>query len=193
MRRLAVVLVAALIVGLTWWKVSSRHVLEPRPMPSELPATVAPAAALQGRVASSSAGSSSYLTPQETVARSRARHEASRTQAAEIVTAGHNKLLSLYQSEHIDARWAHDREQSLVSHSVSQQIKDLKAEPKNMSVHCRSTTCLIGADFATPTAADDWLTLFATNPGTNLSNISSQVTANPDGSAHIQIYGLAKQ
>ena len=124
---------------------------------------------------------------------SQASHKAAETQAVELVNAGHNKLLSQYQNEKVDAQWAHVREQSLVSHSVSQQIQDLKVEPKNMTVHCRSTTCAITADFATRGAADDWLTLYATNTGTNLYSISSQVTANADGSAHIQIYGLAKQ
>lgn len=192
MRWLAVVLVAVLIVGLTWWKVSSRHVDDPQPVSSDFSTAQTSADASERRPHSPQAGTTSDFTTLGTGAGSRALHEASRTQAVEVVKAGHDKLLSQYQNERVDARWAHDREQSLVSHSVSPQIQDLKVEPKNMTVHCRSTTCAIGADFATRGAADDWLTLYATNPGTDLFNLSSQVTANADGTAHIQIYGLAK-
>ncbi len=192
MRRLVVVLVAVLIVGLTWWKVSNRHVVEPQPVESDLSQAQAPPADLDSRMYSPQSGSGSDLASQERAASSHAIHAASATQAVQLVDAGHNKLLSQYQNEKVDAQWARTREQSLVSHSVSPQIQDLKVEPKNMTVHCRSTTCAITADFATRGAADDWLTLYATNPGTNLYNLSSQVTPNADGSAHIQIYGLAK-
>ncbi len=191
MRWLAVMVLAALIVGLTWWKVSSRHAELP-PVPSGVLATQPSAEAWQGQVRSQRVGTSSDLSPQEAGTTSQAHHDAMRAQSAEVVNAGHNKLLSQYQNEKVDAHWARVRERSLVSNSVSQQIQDLKVEPKNMTVHCRSTTCAIAADFATQGAADDWLTLYATSPGTNLFNLSSQVTANADGTAHIQIYGLAK-
>lgn len=193
MRWMAVVLLGILIVGLTWWKVSSRKVDESQSVSSDFAATPGPAEASRAHGRSPNAVSASDVTPQDAVGIVRALHDTTHTQATEVVKAGHDMLFSQYQSERVDAHWAHEREQSLVAHSISPQIQDLKVEPKNMTVHCRSTTCAIAADFPTRGAADDWLTLYATNTGTNLFNLSSQVTANPDGSAHIQIYGLAKQ
>ena len=121
------------------------------------------------------------------------RHEQGEIKKAKVVDAGRNKLVARYQNEKVDGGWATAREQSLVEHAVSPQIHDLGAEPKNLTAHCRSSTCQLTADFPTRVAADDWFTLYLTNAGTNLYNASYQATMNDDGTTHVEIYGLAKQ
>lgn len=188
-----VALVAALIVSVTWWKISTRAsdaatpgmtngvgeagTAEPRPDRSIATHPTLPATA----------------SPEELSRFNQMRHEQAKAKDAKVVDAGRNKLVARYQNEKVDGGWATGREQSLVEHAVSPQIHDLGAEPKNLTAHCRSTTCQLTADFPTRVAADDWFTLYLTNAGTDLFNASYQATLNPDGTTHVEIYGLAKK
>ena len=110
-----------------------------------------------------------------------------------IVDAGENKLRSRYESERVDAAWASRKQQALERLSFSPQIEQLNAQPLSIDAHCRTSVCMINADFATRLAATDWHTLYTLNAGTEMSNSSMRSTVNPDGSVHLQIYGLARQ
>ena len=196
MRWFAIAFVVILVVSVTWWKISSRHpdpslsatATSGTPLPSDLPSGMSRAT---NTLPGYNAGS--VLTPAETMHAIHAGREASRAQVAKVVEAGHSKLMAQYQSEPVNGGWAIAQEQNLTSHGTSPQINELNAKPKGLTAHCRSTTCKIGADFPNQTAADDWVTLYLSSPDAHLSNASTQATPNPDGSVHVEIYGLVKQ
>jgi hypothetical protein len=108
------------------------------------------------------------------------------------VKAGRQRLQAQYSSERADPSWAMAREQSLAASSTSSQIADINVEPKDFHADCRSTTCRVTADFASRSNAEDWFSLFLVNTGTRMGKTSYQITANPDGTAHIEIYGTAR-
>lgn len=112
---------------------------------------------------------------------------------SKLVNAGEQKLRGRYESERVDAAWASRKQQALERLSVSPQIEQLNAQPLSIDAHCRASVCLINADFPSRLAATDWHTLYTLNAGTEMSNSSMRSTVNPDGSVHVQIYGLARQ
>ncbi len=110
-----------------------------------------------------------------------------------LVDAGEQKLRSRYDSERVDAVWASRKQQALERLSVSPQIEQLNAQPLSINAQCRTSICLINADFPSRVAATDWHTLYTLNAGTEMFNASMRSTVNPDGSVHLQMYGLARQ
>jgi hypothetical protein len=187
MRWLFVVLVAALIVSVSWWKIHTRASDAPLAVDIAAQDGGADQVAMQSHPQHTGvAGNAGIPGVSEPI---RARREREQANQAQAVAAGRNKLVSQYQNEKVNGGWAAAREQSLTSNAVSPQIEQLGAKPKNLTAHCRSTTCQITADFPTPTAADDWVTLYLTDPATALSKSSYQTSENPDGSVHIDLYG----
>jgi hypothetical protein len=182
-------IVIALIAGVSGWMVHTRTADAPQPMAADTAGAEqvverAPAAAPSPASASSEPMSSQGLLALQTA------NEAS---VKAIVDAGENKLRSRYEGERVDAAWASRKQQALERLSVSPQIEQLNAQPLSIDAHCRTSVCLINADFATRLAATDWHTLYTLNAGTEMSNSSMRSTVNPDGSVHLQIYGLARQ
>ncbi len=196
MRWFILTLVALLVVSVTWWNISTHHPV------STTSAEGAPDAATPNdqppdtsRATPTLPGSSAgtQLSPEQSIQAIHASRESNRAQIAKVVEAGHSKLMAQYLSEPVNGGWAIAQEQNLTSHGTNPQIKELHAEPKGLTAHCRSTTCKLGADFPNQSAADDWVTLYVSSPNTHLSNVSTQASPNPDGSVHIEIYGLVKQ
>ncbi len=112
---------------------------------------------------------------------------------AKLVKAGESQLRSRYEGEHVDAAWAPRKQKALEEASDSPQIDQLNAKPLSFAASCRSSTCLIGADFPNRLAADDWFTLYTLNAGPEMTRASMQKSVNPDGSVHLLIYGYARQ
>ena len=111
-----------------------------------------------------------------------------------LVDAGENKLRTRYDSEPVDAAWASRKQEVLERLSASSpQIDQVNAQPLAIAANCRTSVCLISADFRSQTAADDWFTLYTLNAGPEMSSASSRRTVNPDGSVNLRIYGLARQ
>jgi len=187
-----VVIVAALIVSVTWWKIGTRSSAAAAPTTTELPGAPVDESTDAARLAAHRNPPIS-TSPEEMSRFNHMRHEQALAKQAKVVDAGRNKLVARYQNEKVDGSWATAREQSLVEHAVSPQIHDMGADPKNLTAHCRSSTCQLSADFPTRVAADDWFTLYLTNTGTDLYNASYQATMNEDGTTHVEIYGLAKK
>lgn len=186
---LALLLVATLVVGATWWR--SR---------SDIPTTtnaIAPnAPATPSVIVVRTTPRPALSPPAPNPAQARALREAQRTQRKanidRIVAAGRKKLVGRYESEPIDSRWANATRQELMEYSLSDQIRATHSEPSNLNIACRSTTCRIDADFPNATAADDWSTLYLTGAGSRLPNASLQKSDNADGSVHLTIYALAR-
>lgn len=179
-------IVVVVILSVTWWKTSAhRQVIPSQATSGELTPDVSGARA---NPAASPNRAALPVSDEEMGARLAMERE----QVDKIVEAGRNKLFAQYQSERVDGRWALAKEQTLTRLSTSAQIEALNARPKTIDVHCRSSVCRISADFPNRLAAEDWFTLYTTNVGNELPNASLQQTANPDGTMHVEIYGLAR-
>lgn len=183
------VVAVALIVGVSSWMARGPT---PAASPDGARAVVpaAPTAAINTRAASARTPLPPAPAP---VADLLATMEANRAGASKLAEAGKQKLQSRYEGERVDVAWAAAKQQVLERLSVSPQITQLGAQPLAIQAHCRTSVCRIEADFATRVAADDWHTLYTLNAGTEMSNSSATGSLNPDGTVHLQIYGLARQ
>lgn len=111
---------------------------------------------------------------------------------SKLIATGRQKLKASYDGETVDTAWAQRKQKALEAASTSPQIEELDSKPLSFDAHCRTTTCLIGADFASVTAATDWFTLYTMIAGPEMTNAAVQRTMNPDGSVHLQVYGKAR-
>ena len=121
-----------------------------------------------------------------------AQRAAEKREVNKVVAAGRSKLVGAYEAENVDQGWAGAKQQALEALQSNEQIEQLNARPVAFDVACRSSTCRVQADFASRLAADDWLTLYLLNAGTELSNSSFRRTDYPDGTASIELYGQAR-
>ena len=122
-----------------------------------------------------------------------ATHAANEAAAVKIAEAGEQKLRSRYEAERVDQAWASRKQQALEQLSTSPLIEQVNAQPLAINTQCRSSVCLIEVDLPSRLAAEDWYTLYTMNAGLEMFASSSRSIVNPDGSVHLQIYGLAKQ
>jgi len=109
-----------------------------------------------------------------------------------LVAVARKKLQSRFASEPVDRTWAASKEKALAAANDAPQIEQLGAKPLAFDSQCHSSVCVIGADFATATAAEDWYTLYTMVAGPEMSRAAVQRTDNPDGTIHLQIYGQAR-
>lgn len=191
---LVVAVAVALIAGVTGWTIRSHADAKAAAgatenaaegdMAAQIPTN--PSQASHNAAAAQAAVASMPVDPAAVLA---ANNEAS----SKLIKAGENQLRSRYESEKVDAAWAPRKQQALEKASVSPQIEQLNAKPLSFAASCRSSTCLIGADFPNRVAADDWFTLYTLNAGPEMTKAAMQSSANPDGSVHLQIYGFARQ
>ncbi len=185
-----VVIVLALIVGVSIWVTRSNSVVDPKQDSAD--SAQEPEVGAPMRAVPSGTGSLAPTAP-PSPADLLATLAANEAAVSRVTTAGREKLRSRYESERVDTAWASNKQQALERLSVSPQIEQLNAQPLSIQARCRTSVCLIDVDFATRLAADDWHTLYTLNAGTEMSASSSTSSANPDGSVHLQIYGLARE
>lgn len=129
----------------------------------------------------------------EALARLESQKARDRAEVDKVLAAGRNKLVGRYESETTDQSWANAKQVELAQFSTSAQIEAINVEPGNLDIACRRSICRIGADFASRSAAQDWATLYLTNMGDRLPNAFFEMSANTDGSTHIDVYGLARR
>lgn len=183
------VLAIALIIGVSGWVIRGRNSIDAEPVATN---TSTPAPTLEARPISRSNRTpleSAAPSPADMIAMKEANDEA----VAKLVETGKQKLLARYESERVDTAWATRKQQTLERLSISPQIEQINAQPLSFNAQCRQSVCLIHAEFPSRLAADDWFTLYTLNAGGEMFNASSDRTMNPDGSARLQIYGLARQ
>jgi hypothetical protein len=108
------------------------------------------------------------------------------------VASARQKLQSRFAGEPVNAAWAASTEQALEQAKGGDQIDQLGAQPLAFAVQCRTSVCLIGADFPSITAADDWFTLYSLQAGSELASSTAHKSRNPDGTIHLEIYGLSR-
>lgn len=97
-----------------------------------------------------------------------------------------------FNSESTDAPWASRKITELRSMASSSQIAALGAEVSNLSVDCRQATCRMTGDFATRSAAEDWVTLYMSSLGNRLPSATYRLHEAPGGRTGIEIYGAAR-
>lgn len=180
-----IVLFAVLLVAMVW-KANS-----PAPAPAPAPPVqVGPAAAPPAPPSYRPGHAPPPLA--RTSAGLPASRAASRERIDRTVKAGRQRLQAQFSAERADPAWAMGREQDLAAHSTSPQIASLHLDADNFRANCRSSICRVTADFDNRSNAEDWFALFLTNTGTGLGHASYQLSANPDGSTHIEVYGTAR-
>lgn len=111
---------------------------------------------------------------------------------SESVAVARKKLQSQFTSEPVDKSWAAHKQTALTAANDAPQIEELGAKPLAFDSQCHSSVCLIAADFPSTTAADDWFSLYTLVAGPEMSRAAVQRSSNPDGTIHLQIYGLAR-
>lgn len=116
--------------------------------------------------------------------RKQVQQQVDRTQAA---------FAARYNNEPVDAAWAGAKEAELMGLGVSDQIRQLNAQPQNMAVDCKSSMCRITGDFATMSTGDDWITLYMNNVGDKVPVASYKYVQNPDGTVTINVYAMGRK
>ncbi len=119
------------------------------------------------------------------------RMDAAQAQAQRKAQNQHLALAARFAAEKVDPRWAAAQQADILSASKAGQIAQLQAQPKQIDVDCKSSTCRVAADFTRRSVAEDWLTLFLMNMGTGMGNASYEYSTNPDGSARLTVYGVS--
>lgn len=116
--------------------------------------------------------------------RKQVQQQVDRTQAA---------FAARYNNEPVDAAWAGAKEAELMGLGVSDQIRQLNAQPQNMAVDCKSSMCRITGDFASMSTGDDWVTLYMNNVGDKVPVASYKYVQNPDGTVSINVYAVGRK
>ena len=83
------------------------------------------------------------LPPTELREQTGARRKQRRAEVDRIVAAGRARIVSRYESEPLDSAWANAVRQELMKpeYVASEQIRAMHAEPANLAIDCRSSTC----------------------------------------------------
>lgn len=180
----------AVIAAVTGWSIGSRHVS--RGTTPEAAADIQAAIVPTGSLGSSpSRRISSMRAPGLQGPRSPLVNKG--RGISESVATARKMLKSRFDAEPVDAAWAARKQTALAAASDGPQIDQLGAKPLAFDSRCRSSVCLVGADFASATAADDWFSLYTMLAGPEMSRAAVQRSTNPDGTIHLQIYGQARK
>ena len=116
------------------------------------------------------------------------RNEQRQAQRAAIMLAD---LEHRFSNERVAPAWASAKEAVIREANTGEQIAQLQAFPRQLSVQCKSSTCRVEADFQTRTQAEDWLTLFSLGLGSQLPQTAFNRIVAPDGSVRIVLLGQA--
>lgn len=170
------------------WYLAKRGSAPPpiSPQTVEQPGTRGPA------VQSSRPGYAPMLSEAEEAAKDAEERKASQDGAKAVIDSGRRLLQQRFDSEQPDAAWARRKEAELESRVIDPQMDAINAIPTSFKVECRSATCRIVADFASRSAAEDWLTLYLTTNGGLLKQASFDQAQQPDGTVRMQILGNAR-
>ena len=132
------------------------------------------------------------LSPQADLRAQRQKAAEARKDVQQKVDRTQAAFAARYNNEPVDAAWAGAKEAELMGLGVSDQIRQLGAEPQNMSVDCKSSMCRITGDFATTSTGDDWFTLYMNNVGAKVPVASYKYVRNPDGTVTINVYAMGR-
>lgn len=181
---LVFLLAGAMILGVTLGRGTPERTLKTEPAPAAQSAVAAAGPAYIVRPVRREAPVEQHLWEQQ---RKSAKAEAARRNQAERQAYIHR-----FAGEAVDARWATAKESTILAASKGDQIVALGAQPRELDIDCRTTMCRVQADFPSESSAEDWFTLFSTTLGGEMPKVSFEFSVNPDGSARLVAYGLAR-
>ena len=121
---------------------------------------------------------------------------AKRQQAADAMVrqnqAAREAAILAFRNERVDTAWAGAHESKLNAIAGNEAIAGTGIEPRDSDISCKSRSCLIQADFASRSEAEDWVLMFMSSVGDALPTSVVTTNPNPDGSARVEIYGRAR-
>ena len=102
-------------------------------------------------------------------------------------------MASSFAAEKADPAWSGTHEKGLASLQDSGPMHDAGVKAENFQAECRSSMCRIQADFPGQSMASDWLQLYMSSVGDRLPVATAHQIRNPDGSVHVEIYGVGRK
>ncbi|MGY0652689.1 hypothetical protein ACW7GZ_12690 [Luteimonas sp. A537] len=97
-----------------------------------------------------------------------------------------------FASEQVDPAWAPGKIDELTNLASEPAFAIANAEPQQLSVDCRSSTCRIDGQFETSSKAEDWILMYMSGVGSRMPNSVVSRSTNPDGSTRVEIYGRGR-
>lgn len=97
-----------------------------------------------------------------------------------------------FASERVDPAWAPQKESTLGQIADRPQFETAGAQPRSLSVECRSSMCRIDSQFETSGQAEDWILMYMSSVGGEMPNSIVSRSRGPDGSTRVLIHGRAR-
>ncbi len=120
---------------------------------------------------------------------------AQRTRAANEMSAQNDRIkaaaASRFATEKQDVVWAAGKERALANVAVEVAAASA-AKPKGLNTDCKQTLCRTTATFATPGAADEWVSFYMASMGDVMKRSVVSRARNPQGSIDVEIYSAAQ-
>jgi hypothetical protein len=140
--------------------------------------------------------SSSRPAPQSPLEASRLmreRNAKSRKEMHDTIVRTQDTFSRRYASESVDPAWAAPKEAALDRLSMSETIEQAGAVPSNVTVDCKSSMCLVSADFPNRGDADAWFALYMNNVAAEVPYAVSQYVPSPDGGVTLKVYAVGRK
>lgn len=154
---------------------------EPAPSAGFAPPVTRAAQSVPGRPATDEA----MIEQLDQRARKREEHQA-RTAALKEQSA------QRYASEQVDPAWAPGKITELNGIAADPAFDVAGAQPRNLSIDCRSSMCRIDGQFEDAGKAEDWILLYTASVGSAMPSSVISRTRNPDGTMRVEIYGRGR-
>ncbi|GHD68159.1 hypothetical protein GCM10007164_09370 [Luteimonas padinae] len=97
-----------------------------------------------------------------------------------------------YASEQVDPAWAPGKITELNGIAADPAFDVAGAQPRNLSIDCRSSMCRIDGQFEDAGKAEDWILLYTASVGSAMPSSVISRTRNPDGTMRVEIYGRGR-
>lgn len=97
-----------------------------------------------------------------------------------------------YASEQVDPAWAPQKERELKDVASQPGFEVAGAQPRSLSIDCRTSMCRINGEFESNGKAEDWILVYMSSVGSSMPNSVVSRKRNPDGSMGVEIYGRAR-
>jgi hypothetical protein len=170
------------IAGITWWKRPAPVVATP-----VVPAAVAEPVAARPTTRTASSVARVPIDPSQPFS------DPARRELQARVDRTRETFTARYNDERVDSAWSNAMERDLVALSDSEQMRAMDANVSNLEVDCRTTMCRIRGEVASITAGDDWITLYMTNVGAKLPEVTYHYVPGDDGKLRIELFAIGRR
>ena len=121
------------------------------------------------------------------------RNAKSRREMQQQIERTQSAFSTRYANETVDPAWAAAKEATLDQQTVSTTIEQAGVVPENVAVDCKSTVCLVSADFGNRGDADAWFALYMNNVAAEVPYAVSQHVVNADGGITLKVYAVGRK